>query len=278
MKFAALVAIFFCTAEAIASVVDFNDLDSLSGAFNSPPSVNHSQLADGVGLAGSKGVAYDSSGTGFYASDLRIFNAGLLHPNTLAWRVSIYFKNTNILSMAKPMVGFIGRNPGSVDFTVPESTTPTFYTTVQSNSLYLFASNGTYLSETNILPTYQESSWYHLALEVDYLGTESGVVNNYNLRAILSPSDELGNLGSPIAEALRSVGSVQFQSVADVYPFFGIDTPNYFHWTGPGFSGAMDNFTTSVPEPSCTLLLALAAPVFLAAYRSRPPASTILRM
>jgi hypothetical protein len=223
-------------------VVDFNSMTSFDSTFSQTLAPTASSLADGIGLGGSRGVAY----TGSTASDLRVYSGQLIHPNTTAWETSIYFRNNDILSLANPMIGFIGQDPGYGGFVSPDRTTPSIYLVAQANTLWLLGTHGNYVTDANILPIYKQSSWYQLSLRVDYVGAVFSV-DTYNIHGSLSESDGSGSVGAEVAQLNHTLSTVEFQGVDDLYGFFGVNRP--------GFAGAMDNFVVSVPEPSSTFLL-----------------------
>jgi hypothetical protein len=251
MKIFAFLLLLTFQFTSAAELVDFNSMSSFDSVFSQTLAGTASSLADGVGLRGSRGVAY----TGSTAGDLHVYPGQLIHPNSATWQASIYFRNNDLFSQAEPMLGFMGQDSRYGGFVNPYFATAAIYVVAQPNTLWLFGSAGSFLTDVGIAPVYTQSEWYKLSLQIKYLGTVSSVINTYNIHASLFPSDASGNTGSAIAEIDHSLSTVQFQDVNDLYGFFGVDTPKYFGWNGPGFKGAMDNFAVSVPEPSSTFWL-----------------------
>src|SRR3954466_10368903 len=126
-----------------AGVVDFNSMTSFDSTFSQTLAPTAFSLADGVGLGGSRGGAY----TGSTASDLRVYAGELIHPNTTTWETSIYLRNNDIFSQASPMVGFIGQDPSYGGFVGPDRTAPSIYIVAQPNTLWLFGSHGSFITD-----------------------------------------------------------------------------------------------------------------------------------
>lgn len=257
-----------------ADVFTFDTVDSLDSLFPRTGYTGNSTLVDRVGVGNSRGIAYTGS-VYHRASDLRIYTPMGTPPEALSGEVSICFRNQDQLSFAKPMVGFLGIDQAETHFLSPDLTTPTIYAVAQRNTLWLFSNAGTYLDSANVLPLMNDSDWYQLSLQVEHLGSRyDGNIQDYSLHAAVLACDNEGHSGAILSEISRAFSTSQFQDVPEVYPFFGIDTPDYFTWTGPGFTGAIDNFVVSVPEPSTTLLLLTASGLALGArvwlrYRRR---------